>query len=267
MFKYQFHLRLAEVRRKAGLTQQEAGEFVGISRGRWSQLETGYRTPSRDELQSLKCHFFLGEVYVPHSGTYRELRDAGAKLVSQSSLFLAWQDRDSFIRYWKAIKKYPVLIEGLMEVVSAREDFESIQYLFHRISFDSYVEVLYFLLLVACGATPISAPPLLLGQPPSPILEPRTRCEVGHFPHPGLDLQGTTYFFQVSFRLSIPIRVDILAHNGGWKTIEILREGYDFKADAGRQELGLPIQIVSEAEVIERISRLLKERANVERAA
>lgn len=106
MFKYQFHKRLRDCRKKAGLTQEKAGAKVGISRSRWSQIETGYRIPTSEELSKLKTHFFLDNVYIPPAGIYRELRDKGASLMPEAKLFLSSQDRDSFFRYWKAIKVY-----------------------------------------------------------------------------------------------------------------------------------------------------------------
>lgn len=267
MFKYLFHKRLRECRKNATLTQKQAGDTVGISRQRWSQLETGYRSPSKNELCKVRQLFHLGEVFIPPPNVYRELRDRGASLLPDTPIFLVSQDRDSFFRCWKASKLYPTLVRRLSKVVSGREDFDQIEFLFHNLSFDSHLEVLNFLFLVASGAVPVSVAPLQLGQLPSPVLEPRSRAEVGHQQHLGLYLDGSFYFFQLSFRLSQPIRVDMMIHDGGWRVIEINGRGHDCNTDAVRDELGVPVEIISESEIIERIVAFLDQEISSEPSA
>lgn len=257
MFKYQFHKRLRECRKKAGLTQEKAGAMFGISRSRWSHLETGYRIPDNAELSRLKSHFYLDNVFIPPPGIYRRLRDKGASLMPEGKLFLSSQDRDSFFRYWKATKVYPVLTEQLMEIVSSREDFPTVEFVFHNTSFDSYLEVLNFLFLVAQGATPVSTPPLQLGQLPSPIREPFSRLEVGQRPHLCLHLKTSLYFFQASFRLSTSLRVDVLVHDGQWKVVELIGAGHDYSSDDARAELDLPVTVIHESELAQRIQHFL----------
>ena len=267
MFKYQFYKRLRDCRKKAGLTQEKAGAMVGISRSRWSQIETGYRIPTSGELAKLKTHFFLDNVYIPPAGIYRELRDKGASLLPESKLFLSSQDRDSFFRYWKAVKVYPELTKQLMTIVASRPDFPKVEFIFHNIAFDSYLEVLNFLFLVARGATPVSAAPLQLGQLPSPIREPFSRLEVGQRPHLCLYLSNSLYFFQVSFRVSTPLRVDVLVHDGQWRIVELIGAGHDFYSDNTRAELCLPVTIIHEAELVEKIRNFLNDQMASSRAA
>ena len=154
-----------------------------------------------------------------------------------------------------------------MTIVSSRVDLPKVEFIFHNIAFDSYLEVLNFLFLVARGAIPVSAAPLQLGQFPRPIREPFSRLEVGQRPHLCLYLRNSLYFFQVSFRLSTPLRVDVLVHDGQWKVVELIGAGHDFKSDNTRGELCLPVTIVHEAELIERIRNFLIDQMASSRAA
>ena len=59
-----FHKRLAELRSKAGLTQQELADKIKISRATYAQYEIGRRHPDYETLQRLADYFEVSIDYM-----------------------------------------------------------------------------------------------------------------------------------------------------------------------------------------------------------
>ena len=59
----------------------------------------------------------------------------------------------------------------------------------------------------------------------------------------------------------------MMIHDGGWRVIEINGRGHDCNTDAVRDELGVPVEIISESEIIERIVAFLDQEISSEPSA
>ena len=67
-------------------------------------------------------------------------------------------------------------------------------------------------------------------------------------------LDGTWYFFQVSFKKNGTHRVDALCWNGSWSVVEINGAGHDSSRDEERaREIGLPTRYWTEQQLIEMV--------------
>lgn len=183
MFKPLFHLQLKKKRQRSGLSQKKAAELCGLEPARWCHLEVGYRQPGSHEIIAIENLLRLGQYFVPPSKIFQQLKSRGDKLLPVRKPYLQPADRSSHIRYRAALKRYGPRVQALESLLSRRVDFEAIQYFCHNLPFDSGLEVLYVLCLLAKGAQPVWATPLSLGHLPHQIIDPVSFSEVGHRPH------------------------------------------------------------------------------------
>lgn len=216
-----------------------------MTRGRWSDLERGYRKPNPEEFRLLS-HFLNGKVFVPPPAANRTLLDQAARHSPPQQIFYPNQDRHTYIRFRACAKEYPTLTQALMDRIENRDDFDFCEYLCHRISCDSKLEPLHLLYLLSSGAVPGFRAPYQFGHTRWPIVDCRGRREVGFRPRPCMLLDGTWYFFQVSFKASPIIRVDTLCWNESWYLLEINGQGHDFSRDKRNAAvLELPMKCIT----------------------
>lgn len=254
MFKPLFHLRMKERRRQLGLSQSEAAARCEIDPQRWSNLERGERRPSEQEFQVISIYLNLGDVFVPPPAATRKLLNNAARLSPPTPPYFTHQDRVTHIRYCTCAKKYSALVNALMDRIKDREDFPLCEYLCHNISCDSKLEPILMLYLLANGADVGLRSPYLLGHTRWPIFDCEGKHEVGQRPRPCMILDGTWYFFQVSFKISGTYRVDALCWNGSWSVVEINGAGHDSSRDKERaREIGLPTRYWNEQQLIEMV--------------
>lgn len=235
-----------------------------MSRTRWSQLETAYRSPTPEELRAIRNHFPLGNVFVAPDRVHRTLRDRGAQLVPAQKLYLPPRDREFLTRYRAARRVYPALVRSLESVIRRRSDQESVEFFLHNTAFDSGLEVLHALYLLAQGATPVMVTPALLDHLPQSPTDPATFHRVGHRPHLCLHLGDRFDFLQVSFRVPGFFRVDVLRYEDGWRILELDGPGHTSDSDPDKQAIGLPISRFTESELLGRVRVFL---AQQQRAA
>jgi len=204
----------------------------------------------------------LARVFVPPVGARRSLMASGARLNPAPPPYLPHQDRNTHIRFCSCSLKYPRLVKALMERIEARLDFDLCQYLCHNISCDSNLEPLLLLHLLSCGAHIAMRAPSLFGHTRWPIVDCQGNFEVGHRARPCMVIDGTWYFFQLSFKTSRTLRVDALCWDGSWFVVEINGSGHDFRGDEERyRELGLPVRNISEQQLLEIIQTQLWKQA------
>ena len=264
MYSIPFHIKLKKQRAKSGLTQQQAADICRMPRHRWSDLELGRRRPNDSELQTVCRIFHIGKSFVVPGGVTRQLLDEGALLTPNRPPFFSHQDRATHIRFGSLRKRHPYLTQKLLGLVQSRIDFQTCEHLCHVLSCDSHLEALFLLHLQAVGARPALVAPLLLEPLPHPVVSCSGEELVGLRPRPCFFHCGTYYFFQVSFRLSRIVRVDVLEWYNGWKVLEFDGQGHRNTFDNHRDlELQLPVKRVSEPELAALIQTQL---ANVEAA-
>lgn len=251
MFTPLFHVQLKKKRLKAGLSQKDAARICGISAGRWSHLEQGLRDPRGYELSAINSKLRLGPVFVSPRRANQRLSSDGAKLLAKVPRFQR-KERTSFIRFRSASKTYRSIVDGLEWIIRKREDFKLVEYFCHHVPFESGLEVLHVLCLLARGARPVWIVPLSLGHLPHPVVEAETFEEVGHRPHLALSLEGKVYFLQIQFQIPGAPRVDLLVREGsGWTVLEINGPGHDSKGGSGRAgQIGLPTVFLEESQII-----------------
>ena len=215
---------------------------------RWSHLETGRRVPCPSETSEI-CSLLQMSAdrysLIPHA-IQRILLDDGESLLPTPPLFFANQDRVPYIRFRTALNSHRNLVEALTSLVRKRPDYKRVEYFCHNLGLDSYLEAMFVLVLLAKGAIPILIAPLQLGHLPRPGIDPANFAEVGHHRHLCLNFEEIYYFFQVSFRASRILRVDVLVRDETWSVIEIDGAGHDQGKDASRYELELPVTSLTE---------------------
>lgn len=259
MFRPPFHTLLKEKRLSAGFTQKEAAEICGLKCKRWSNLERGYRYPNDKERKRIGRLLRLGNTFVAPPGAVGKLLNSTRALAPNRKPFFPRQDRPTFVRFRAGSRRHPVLIEELTEIVTARPDFAYCEFVCNKISCDSSLETLFLLYLMARHAAPGFFPPSALGRTPNAIVDDRGRTQVGLRPRPCLVFEKKFYFFQVSFSLSRIVRVDILRWNDGWSVLELNGAGHDGREDwCRKEELGIDVTYLSEADVVELCERLLR---------
>lgn len=262
MFRPQFHIEMRKQRERFGLTQSAAAKLCGLTSDRWCHLEIGFRNPSEDEFKTLCSKLGIKNVSTGPKSANRELRKNGNRRFLKAKRYFAPRDRESYVRYRAAQKSYPTQMRQLGELVWSRPDAPFLEYFCHNVQFDSGLEVLFLMHLLAQGAKPMWGVPLALGHLPHPVIDPRNFEEVGQRQHLCLGREDTIYFLQVTFRCTETIRVDILRrYRGGWSVVELNGRGHDGSKDSFRALLlGLPVLQINEAEVVERVTYVINER-------
>ena len=261
MFTPLFHVQLKKKRLKAGLSQKEAARICGLSAGRWSQLETGYRLPGPQELYQIDRTLSLRVYFLPPSRVNQKLRCLGHRALPVAKPYFQPSDRLANIRYRSALKRHGPRVRGLESLLRRREDFEVVQYFCHYLPMDSGLEALYVLCLLTSGGAPLWIAPLHLGHLPHPIIDPISYSEVGHRPHLALACGDTFYFFQTCFLCPDAIKVDVLVREpNGWGVIEINGPGHDPTNDLQRVEaIGLKTRCLTESDVVRWARGLLEQ--------
>lgn len=253
MFHPLFHLAMREQRLNLGITQYEAGMRCGLSSNRWSNIECGHRTPTSQEQRRIAIALGLrqGHFVAPRSAILA-LSNSGSRLAEKFRPFFSHQDRPTFIRFRACQKRFPSLTSDLLAVVSSRSDFALCESLCHLISCDSWLESLHLLYLLACGAEPCLLAPERLGRLSVPVVSDTGRNLRGLNPRPCLVLDGSFYFFQVSFILESLVRVDVLRWDGCWSVLEIDGRGHDSFGDRQRLNgLQLRVERIDERALLE----------------
>lgn len=257
MFNTPFSIAVRQKRNKLKMTQTKLAQLCGLSRGRWSDLETGRRRPNRQELRRIASVMQLGRIFVPPSAGIRDLIQASSRWLPAKSPFYAHQDRPTHIRFRSCMRRYGETAQGLFELIRQRPDFERCHHFGQLLSCDSGLEVLNILSLLAAGAEPGFLAPSSMGHTPLPIVDPVGRQEVGHRPHPCLKLNDTYYFFQVTFLKDLTYRVDVLRWAGAWRIFELIGSGHWSTDHAVREQVtGLPTTWLPESDIISAAVRL-----------
>ena len=270
MQKPQFHTRMKRRRKELSLSQRKAAENCGLKPRRWSALERNVRQPTNRELEIISRYLKLGSYERPIPKLHQLLVSQASRLLPTAQTFLARQDRSSHQRFRKCRRSYPDLTRRLCSKIDSRADARYCWSFAHNVSFDSALEVLHFLYLLADGGMPGLFPPSQLGHTPLPIVDPEDSSHAGHRPHCCILRDGAVWFFQVSFRGVEFYRVDMLvSDSGNWKAVEINGAGHDYQSDHLRSNaIGLPIEWLDERQVITKVTEFLRNSSqkNVARA-
>lgn len=262
MFDKPFHKRVRERRTARGLSQQQAADLCNLSRARWSDLELGRRRPSTKEFQSITNILRFNEAFVPPPGVVRKLLDQGARLTLKQKPYFGHQDRPTYIRFATLRKRYPREVDALARLAKQRTDLRLCEQTCHQIPCDSCLEAFFLLYLQAVGAKPCLLAPSSLGRLPHVATSCDGAYPVDLRPRPCFVLEDTYYFFQVSFRVSRLIRVDVLKWSAFWSVVEFDGEGHNSYRDSIRDsELGIPVKRINQMELLEIVGKLLKNAA------
>lgn len=167
------------------------------------------------------------------------------------------RDRPTEVRYHAARKQYPQEVKNLTRRLVDRPDLDWIRVFLREASYDSSLEFLASLHLLADGAKPGWVPPLLTGFTELPVVDPTNRQVSGHFAYPALYWNERFLFPQVTvstkgalFRLDLLLGV-VLKGQAYWWDIEIDGPGHDSTTDIHRiEQLPLPIHRFSAGQVV-----------------
>lgn len=264
MFDPEYTYKMKQARLDAGLTQKKAAQLCGMTRIRWTHLETGYRIPNPGEY--LKLRHLLGLRYLPSRPpkAVLELLSAGQRSTTSAKPYFASLDRPTFARYLAAKRRYPELTSRLTAIAKARRDFALCAYLCSKIATDSYLEAVYLLYLLALNATPCLKSPAALGYLPHPILDRSSHEYVGNRLLACFHTEDKHFFFQTAFATPRLWVADVLVWDGSWCIVEIDGCGHDSSEDKLKQEmLQIPVRRLSETALIGEIESYLIERSRL----
>lgn len=263
MFNPLFGKRMKERRLKFGISQTEAARCCGMRRRRWSDLERGRRQPTPCEAEVIKRFLGFEKCFISPPAATKTLLARAASMDTTKRPFYPQQDRLTHIRYRSCLRTYSELTNSLLPLVLARDDIRISEHLCHKVSCESSLETLFILYLLSLGAVAGLRAPCLFGHNRWPIVDCQGIEEVGNRPRPCLVLGQTWYFFQVSFKASKVMRVDVLRWGGRWSIIELNGRGHDSRGDSTRgQELEMPITFWTEDQLAQDIRNSVGRRAS-----
>lgn len=242
---------LRKARKQLGLTQAELSELTDVNRRRISAFECGDRLPTPEEQDALCAALELPRdemaLAVP-SGTKPCFPEA-RKRFAPHARFQVPRDRSSVVRLQAAKKQFPGQVQTLANRLRARPDLRWVSLYLRDACFDSGLEFLASMTLLAEGALPGWLSPQNSGFTKLPIINPADREVSGHHPYPALLWEERLLFPQVTVtnRGSL-IRMDFLMGVPGrgetrWWDVEIDGIGHNPAMDSYRNgDLGLPVQ-------------------------
>lgn len=250
---------LKNARLQLGLTQADLSELTEIPRRRISALECGTRLPKPEESDSLCIALGVSRIEIARAvpeGPRPNFALERRRFESPST-FLVPRDRPSELRFYAARKRYPSQIAELSRKLRDRPDLDWIGVYLREASFDSGLELLASLHLLADGAEPGWVPPQRTGFTALPIVNPVDRHVSGHHPYPALLWKERFLFPQVSVltRNSL-LRLDFLLGVRGkpglrWWDVEFDGFGHDQLSDALRDEqVSLPVKRFSTEQIV-----------------
>lgn len=251
MFNIPYNQIISNQRRLAELTQTEAATKVGWGLHRWNDIERGKRRPTVAERQAIYELLGVERGFVRPARVLRRLCDNGRKALDKPPLYLPTQDRPPHIRYFSLLRQHRDVTQRITDTIRRRSDYKDCEFFCHGLALDSYLEALHVMRLLEAGATPALLPPARLARTPRPIVDPVTRSPISQHKMLCLVLEGSYYFFQISFTTPQVLRVDCLRWSGKWTAIEIDGEGHDGRNDPQRSQLlELPVVRISADELL-----------------
>jgi len=247
MFNKPFHQIVKKQRIELGLSQADSALSCGLTRNRFANLECGHRAPSPLEIERLLERFQLSSRDLQHADpslSHSVLRKNGKSALPTRyrKYWEAPRDRDAYIRYFAAKRRFPQLVTQLYQKIAVRPDYSLVQAATSRLSLQSLWEALLVLHLLAAGAVPALVMPGQLGWLPLRLVDPVTLETVSHRYQVCLLLGESVYFFQASFAASTVSTVDVLMWRNGWFILEVDGPGHDASDDFARDaEFKLPV--------------------------
>lgn len=241
---------LKAARNKLGLTQLDLSKLSSVSRQRISAFECGTRLPGPEEQQVLCSILGIceGQMAQANPAGRRPCFANERRRFESRYRFSVPRDRPSTVRLYGARKQYPHRVTELANRLRDRDDLEWIRVFLREAAFDSSLEFLALLHLLADGARPGWVPPQRTGFTKLPIVDPTNRHMSGHHPYPALWWEEKFLFPQVTVltRNSL-VRLDLLLGmlvkgTPHWWDVEFDGYGHYLPSDAARDEqLPLPV--------------------------
>ena len=237
---------IREARKSKGLLQKEVERTLRLRRGRLSDLERNRRAPTTRELNDLAR---LLEIPLPWlKATVDSYEPKLARERQRFWLdprFYPRQQRPSYVRLAHARERYPQVVKELEWELDERPDLKSVQLYLRDQAFDSCLELVCHLKLLAQGAVPGWEAPAAWGFEAETVIDPGTGLRIGARRRPALYLAGpieAIVFAQVGVLLSRRVRLDLLVGTAaGWKCLEFDGLGHDPRLDHIREELSIPV--------------------------
>jgi hypothetical protein len=238
----------------------ELSSLTGINIGTLSKFETGKRIPN-DQQQHVLVSCLGCSRYELTRACYKvespEFRGRTRKFYCQPSKPEQPKDRESAVRYWAAMQRYPALLVELENQLKRRDDNEGVAVYLREACFDSALEYVAHAYLLAVGGVPGWACPQRMGFRELPIVDPRTRLCTGGARYPALATERSLFFPQVSLMVDgrKVIRPDLLwlrkEQGVASRVIEFDGRGHDFGEDNLRERaLRVPVLRFSESDVV-----------------
>ena len=184
-----FGVLISDARRKARLTQSQVAKSLGVSRSRISRLEREIGKPTDEEIRKLASTLQISTTRLRNAAAELEVAPGCAlkkKFQPTSEVFLAHQDRPSYVRLSAARLRAPEQLAGLEAAVASRSDLKQINVFLRDAAFDSDLEMIAVLQLLSAGAVPIWAAPQHWGFYECPVTDGRGVRMVGHLRTPSL---------------------------------------------------------------------------------
>ncbi|MCA9790661.1 MAG: helix-turn-helix transcriptional regulator [Candidatus Eremiobacteraeota bacterium] len=249
--------QIRTARKAKRYTQTEVEKQLGFRPGRLSDLENNRRPPTPAELVKLASllDVVAGHLRATLEEAERDSLAAARKRFAPSTRFYPKQDRPSFVRLLAARQRYPEHCRHLEWLIDDRPDLRQVQVYLRDQAFDSRLEMLAHLQLLANGAWPCWESPAAWGFEAETIIDPVSGARVGWRRRPALYLPGAQeaiVFGQVGVLLSRRACLDLLVGTrSGWMCVEFDGKGHDPWADAIRDELSIPLVRLEEDRVLD----------------
>ena len=184
-----FGVLISDARRKARLTQSQVAKSLGVSRSRISRLEREIGKPTDEEIRKLASTLQISTTRLRNAAGELEASPGCAlkkRFQPTPEVFLAHQDRPSYVRLSAARLRAPDQLSCLETTIGARSDLKQVKVFLRDTAFDSDLEMIAVLQLLSAGAVPIWAAPQHWGFYECPVTDGRGVRMVGHLRTPSL---------------------------------------------------------------------------------
>lgn len=228
--------QLRYYRKLRGLSQVELGRRTGIDRRRISAIELRRRPCTKSEASRLAAElgFSFGYTCILSTASPK------SALLPLGKAYIPKADRPFPVRLKEARSQQPALTRRLEETLNTRPDIDRVVTFLQDVPFDSHLEVLALLQLIALGLRVAYDAPGRYGYFGDKIVEPLTRANITGRRRPMIAGENFLLFPQVSFDIGRVIRVDflvciIIEGSPDWVVVEL--DGPGHKADHSRERL------------------------------
>lgn len=244
---------ISEKRRKLGLTQKELARNCGLSTTRLSRFENGRRTPNEAEFARICQRLNLCPTLLQPCGLPADHRFVRiARKFPEPTQVSPTRSEPSLTHYRRLRERLPKLTYELDLKLQERSDVNRIRVFLRDAVYESEIQYLASLQLLAAGAVAGRLCPQKIGLTHLPVVDPTTGTVTGHQSYPALGLNQSVFIPQVSLLTTEGIKtLDLVwAERMCGRTFFRDLEITDEPMPSGREEtVGMPVLTYRAADV------------------